>query len=479
MPTRASARSSSPTRARCPVVLYQIPVVSRATETVDAAPDHIIGSPEPGTTFIDGPFDPAYARALIRLVTRGGEGRGPRTVATGHPTRHVPPDEPRTASVMTGEQSNTSLIYRSTGMPIICKVYRQLHPGLNPDIELPSGARRRRIAARAALDRLGRRRVAGPRHRPGHRDGLAGRRTGVPAGRRGRVARGAARRGPRRGLPRRAHAPRHRRPPMCTCRSPSSSRPGRAQAADRADTAATWRRRLAIAIAEVPAIAERRDAIEAVYDQALEIEWPRLQRIHGDYHLGQVLQVPDEGWVLLDFEGEPLRPMAERTRADLALRDVAGMLRSFDYVSGSIRLDDPDRSPRDGARVGAQRAPGVHRGVRAATRARISARSSPLLAALELDKAVYEAIYEARNRPTWVSIPLRAIARLVERPAPRLLTRDRLRRRRRRARPRRSRRPRPPSVASARAYQASHSAMSVPTAAWKRSVAAPGVVSPK
>ncbi len=70
-----------------PAVLYQIPVVSRATATVDASPDHIIGSPEPGTTFIDGPFDPAYTSALLGLVTRGGQGIGPRSVATGHPTR--------------------------------------------------------------------------------------------------------------------------------------------------------------------------------------------------------------------------------------------------------------------------------------------------------------------------------------------------------------------------------------------------------
>src|SRR6478609_6599736 len=68
-----------------PVVLYQIPVVSRATASVDANPDHIIGSPEPGTTFIDSPFDPAYSAALLSLVTAGGQGRGPRSVATGRP----------------------------------------------------------------------------------------------------------------------------------------------------------------------------------------------------------------------------------------------------------------------------------------------------------------------------------------------------------------------------------------------------------
>lgn len=397
-----------------PVVLYQIPVVSRATETVDAAPDHIIGSPEPGTTFIDGPFDSAYARALIALVTQGGEGRGPRTVATGHPSGDVAPDESRTATVVSGEQSNTSLIYRSSGTPIICKIYRQLHEGFNPDIELPT----------ALAD-------AGSPHVPrtiGWIDGewpdvrtaqgivkgsLAAAQEFLPDVEDAwRVAlRAAARaedfREQARALGRATadvHVTLAELFPTSACLE-----------ADRADTAATWRRRLAIAIAEVPEIAQRRTAVEAVYERALGIDWPRLQRIHGDYHLGQVLQVPDRGWVLLDFEGEPLRPMNERTRPDLALRDVAGMLRSFDYVSGSIRLDDPERSPET-VREWAQDARGAFvEGYASTTGADLQV-LSPLLAAFELDKAVYEAIYEARNRPTWVSIPLRAIARLVEQP---------------------------------------------------------------
>jgi predicted trehalose synthase len=92
------------------------------------------------------------------------------------------------------------------------------------------------------------------------------------------------------------------------------------------------------------------------------------------------------------------------------------MLRSFDYVAGSIRLDNRERSP-EAVREWALTA---RRSFVEGYASRSGAESdveSPLLAALELDKAVYEAIYESRNRPTWVTIPLRAIARLVEKPA--------------------------------------------------------------
>lgn len=399
-----------------PAVLYQLPVVSRATETVDASPDHIIGSPEPGTTFIDGPNDPAYARALIRLVTAGGRGDGPRTLAVGHPGRDAPRDEPRAASVMRGEQSNTSLVYRSRGMPIICKVYRQLHAGLNPDIELPS--------ALAAAGSVHVPRAVGwvegtwPDHATAQgvvTGSLASAQEFLPDVEDAwRVALRAAARGEDFRAQARAlgAATAEVHVSLAELFPTSATSPENREA-----TAESWRRRLAIAIAEVPEIAERRTAIEAVYDRAATVPWPDHQRIHGDYHLGQVLHVPGRGWVLLDFEGEPLRPMTERTRADLALRDVAGMLRSFDYVAGSIRLDDPERSPeaaRDWARSARE---AFLDGYAMASGADLDAESA-LLAALELDKAVYEAIYEARNRPTWVTIPLRAIARLVERPAP-------------------------------------------------------------
>jgi len=162
----------------------------------------------------------------------------------------------------------------------------------------------------------------------------------------------------------------------------------------------------------VPELAAHREAVEAVFARAQAAPWPRLQRIHGDYHLGQVLDVPGRGWVLIDFEGEPLRPLAERSLPDIPLRDVAGMLRSFDYVGATIAMRDPAAGPAAVEWAMTARAAfllGYHQEGSAAL-----AGQEALLAAFELDKAVYESIYEIRNRPTWLPIPLRAVRRLAE-----------------------------------------------------------------
>jgi maltokinase len=178
-------------------------------------------------------------------------------------------------------------------------------------------------------------------------------------------------------------------------------------------TMVSMRRRLELAIAEVPGLVGLREVIEAVYARAAASPWPAMQRIHGDLHLGQVLAVPGRGWVLLDFEGEPLRPMAERNTPDLPLRDIAGMLRSFDYIAGAYALAHPGLSATDWslscrrAFVGGYSARSGH-DLRA---------NRVLLDAFEIDKAVYEAIYETRNRPDWLSIPVTAITRLAARAA--------------------------------------------------------------
>jgi maltokinase len=167
--------------------------------------------------------------------------------------------------------------------------------------------------------------------------------------------------------------------------------------------AALWRTRFAEAADAVPALRDAQDAIEAAYAAAVTVPWPPLQRIHGDLHLGQLLH-RDDRWVVLDFEGEPLRSLAERTAPEPALRDVAGMLRSVDYAAAS----DGGHAAEWGATTRAAYLDGYRDAAGVA-----ALEPAELLRAFELDKAVYEALYEARHRPTWLPIPTAAITRLT------------------------------------------------------------------
>ena len=141
-------------------------------------------------------------------------------------------------------------------------------------------------------------------------------------------------------------------------------------------------------------------------------------RGHGDYHLGQVLRT-DAGWYVLDFEGEPARPPEERKRRSSPLRDVAGMLRSFHYAS-AVALQDRDP---EGEEVGAaweqrNRKAFLEGYLRAAGKGGIlpdPAATEVVLAAFELEKAVYELGYEQAYRPEWQSIPLAGLQRLSQR----------------------------------------------------------------
>jgi maltose alpha-D-glucosyltransferase / alpha-amylase len=141
-------------------------------------------------------------------------------------------------------------------------------------------------------------------------------------------------------------------------------------------------------------------------------------RVHGDYHLGQTLRTADD-FVILDFEGEPQRPIHERRQKTSPFKDVAGMLRSFGYARGAIERQSPDSDRA--ALVSWERS---------ARRAFIdqyvlesrdgNARYLPAsdddirqaIAAWELDKALYEVNYELNNRPDWLALPLAATLKL-------------------------------------------------------------------
>jgi len=183
---------------------------------------------------------------------------------------------------------------------------------------------------------------------------------------------------------------------------------------------------------------ERADEARAIADKRVGyLDWMRelaheigadagaCTRVHGDYHLGQVLRSATNQFLVIDFEGEPARPMEERRRRTSPLRDVAGMLRSFSYaaaVGGRGGRESPTTSPH----LGHIRAARWERGTREAflrgyfgelqsahpllPRSRNNA--ARLVALFEAEKVFYELQYELDHRPDWVWIPLRGIARL-------------------------------------------------------------------
>jgi maltokinase len=191
---------------------------------------------------------------------------------------------------------------------------------------------------------------------------------------------------------------------------------------DPRELARGWHRRLSAIAGEMDVLTPYEDAIRAAYDAVGELGATiPTQRVHGDLHLGQTLRTPT-GWLVIDFEGEPSAGHHERVAPDSAMRDVVGMLFSFNYAAfhqllqwdpGSpIQIDqDSQLTWRANEWCDRNRAAFCDG---YAVRSGIDPREhSALLRAFELDKAVYQVLYETRSRPTWVGIPLTAIRRLT------------------------------------------------------------------
>jgi maltokinase len=320
--------------------------------------------------------------------------------------------------VLTGEQSNTSLVF---GESAIFKVFRRVSPGPNPDLEVAS-----------ALAQLGSSHIAEPfgwvetridgattvlailsRYLRAASDGWSLAATSVrdlyasEEGTRAAEAGGDfAGEAERLGV---ATAQVHRDLADAFGRSELGPEAVR-------ELAEQMYRRLDMAVATVPELGRFADKVGDAYsDLAKLIEPVAAQRVHGDYHLGQVMRT-QTGWVVLDFEGEPASPLAQRRARSSPLRDVAGMLRSFDYAARHQLLTHPVAAPSSGRAAKAsdwvRRNSDAFCAGYAAAGGLDPAQNHVLLRAMLLDKAVYEVIYEARNRPTWVPIPLESIAEL-------------------------------------------------------------------
>lgn len=428
--------------------VYQLPLAYR-DEPADGLDVALLGrwSPEPDTArrwVYDAPFDRTAATVLLEVVA--GATAAPAGYAAHVRAEHIDTDAP--PLVLTGEQSNTSVMYGDTAL---LKLFRRVQPGHNPDIEAheaftAAGSTVAPILL-AWLD-ADWPPAAGRDSTPGSgpqradlgmlteflttatdgwalaaasvRDLLAeGDLHAEEVG--GDFAAEAMRLGATTAIMHQELA--------AAFGTTSWGKTELAALAER------LRDRLAAAIERLPALEQVAPAVRAAYadldTDAVAAAGVTAQRVHGDFHLGQTMRTT-RGWRLIDFEGEPGAPYADRIVFDSPLRDVAGMLRSFDYAAESQLMDLVD------AQLAFRAAEWRERNRRAFLRgyhAELSGHAAhteigdipdaeaerapdedpaadPVIRAYELDKAVYEAVYEADMRPDWLTIPMNALHRL-------------------------------------------------------------------
>ncbi|TDE95997.1 1,4-alpha-glucan branching protein GlgB [Occultella glacieicola] len=400
--------------------LVQVPVATVAARQDGTEPPGLIATLAGDRALVDGPHHPAFVRAWLAAAEYGdnADDISDPAAAVG-------------ARVLTGEQSNTSVLLPTVGA--ILKVFRVLAPGPNPDIDVTRALHHSgwsQVPAPLAWT------VGGwpdPGGSGAPQQGYLGVLTAfVPHARDGfellcdRAATGADVTGLvhdlgvtiadmhehlRTALP--VHDPRS-----------ASARAG--------DLAAAMRQRATWAVGAVPDLAPFTAAIDELITGVAALESvPSMQRIHGDLHLGQTLRSEARGsgsgsdgsepvaptWYVIDFEGEPLRPLAERTRPDQPLRDLAGMLRSLDYAAavGRAPSEEWTRTARTALVAGYIEGGNNSAAQTEATDDERDLRTGgTLVRALELDKALYEAVYEYQNRPDWLSIPVGGIRRIIE-----------------------------------------------------------------
>ncbi|MFF4169154.1 maltokinase [Streptomyces sp. NPDC001744] len=343
--------------------------------------------PLAGRAVYEGLRDPRLAGLLYeRLRTPGRTGPLRFHTTSALPAALAP-------RVLDAEQSNSSLVY---GDAYILKIFRRVSPGANPDLELP-----------LALSRAGCGRVPSPVAwfesgastlgvlQPYLRDSRDGWRLALDALAAGREFTTEAR------ALGRATAEVH----LALAATLPTRRLGKEEAER---LAGAMDRRLHAAAQAVPALLPYVPGLRAVFAAASGAPGAgALQRIHGDLHLGQTLRGADGAWAVIDFEGEPAKPLDERRSPQPTVRDIAGMLRSFDYAARTHRPWNADWAARCRAAFCAGYA----------ETAGADPRSDPaLLRAYETDKAVYEVVYEARHRPDWLPVPMAAVERLAALP---------------------------------------------------------------
>ncbi|WSQ14477.1 maltokinase [Streptomyces sp. NBC_01231] len=352
----------------------------------------LIGRAEQGPfadlTVYDALHDPRSAQLLLERLRHPGSA-GPLRFE-GDPSVPVPGGLP--PRLLDAEQSNSSLVY---GDEFILKLFRRVQPGINPDLEVPGALTSqgcRRVPAPVAWFR-----TTHPQEatlgvlQPYLRDASDGWALALRA-----LATGDD-------FTVQAHQLGQATAEVHLALA-SAFPTGAHDESGR--TAAAMTERLDAAAHCVPALKPFVPGLRGAFGALVACDpGPPAQRIHGDLHLGQVLRAGRE-WFVIDFEGEPSRPLAERRGVQSPVRDIAGMLRSFDYAARQRRPWRPEwaRRCREAFCAGyAGRAGWDPR------------KKHGLLRAYETDRAVYEVLYEARHRPNWLPVPMAAIERLAVR----------------------------------------------------------------
>jgi maltokinase len=370
----------------------------------------------------DVPGDPSHLGELVRLMRSGARvsaGQGVVAFASAAGLAGAA-GELRAARAVDAEQSNTSLVFDDA---LILKVYRRLSPGVNPELEVLRFLTERGFPNIAPL-------VGWYEYLGSPIDATLGVLQPFVAGavdgwelalKTMRDGRGGV-------------IPRLRRLGEVTGRLHSvlgsdqgdpGFRPEETSAEALPLLTATVDEEIERMFSELP---EENRALDPIRGRGEEVRERlrllthvagagRVIRTHGDFHLGQALWA-DGDWVVIDFEGEPARPLSERRRKRSPLRDVAGMLRSFAYAASAAPLlegVDPPDGWEEQARFEFLSGydASVDRSLMPA-----GASTGRLLAVFELEKAVYELRYELDNRPAWIGIPVAGIARMLEEDVP-------------------------------------------------------------
>ncbi len=394
---------------------YQL-LVGLRSELPGRLEHSVIGPAGDGRTAYDGLHDAELTRTLLDGIAADAE-IGPLIM---HKIAGANFGTGLDSLVLGSEQSNTSLIF---GQESILKVFRRLAPGPNPDLEVT-----------AALANLGSPQIAEPlgwietrlegvptslailsRYLRTATDGWTLAATSVrdlyaavgDAAASGQRPRAADAGGDFGGESRRLGAATARVHKDLAI-SFGVDELGTEVAGDLAER---MFRKLDLAVAAVPELTKYADMISDAFNEVTKLRGPfPVQRVHGDYHLGQVLR-DDSGWVVLDFEGEPATPLAQRRARSSPLRDVAGMLRSYEYAARHQLVGRSDQAAlSDAARDWVRRNKAEFCVGYAEAGGLDPVANHVLLRALQLDKAVYEVLYEARHRPSWLPIPLDSLA---------------------------------------------------------------------